>query len=318
MTALGKTSATWDVVVTVRASHGYVARFIETFRTLGATRIHLYYDDAAHSVAFEGGDLTQTVCGPDHWQGKPPRAVEKRQIHNAGLAAAASTSDWILHCDIDEHLAPLRAVSDILADLPDTCGCYIVLPGEAVYPRRPETIDDIFATACFKSLRPGWHANRSFWQGVYGDLIDLTMAGYWGHRVGKSFIRRSHLVHLLNMPIHMLSGPALAHLLRCGRPRSCFCTSMPSCPPTGSRNTPIASRAASAPSGPEKSAIASRNWSPPPVAPAAQPARSRFTTACLSSRTRRFGSVSPPAPSCPPTAPAADPRSPARCACPSS
>jgi hypothetical protein len=208
----GKTPATWDVVATVRARQEYVAKFIETYRRLGATRIHIFYDDPALSFAFDGDDLVQTVRDPADPLGKPARAVEKRQIHNASRAAATSTSDWILHCDIDEHLAVTRPVSDILADLPDTCGCCIAHPAEAVYLRRPATVDDIFATPCFKSLRPGWNANRAFWAEVYGDLISLTMAGYWGHRVGKSFIRRNQLGALLNMPIHMPSGPALARL----------------------------------------------------------------------------------------------------------
>jgi hypothetical protein len=205
-------SNSWDVVATVKADRQYVERFIAVYRSLGASRIFLFYDDPTLSFALDGDDLDQTVCDSDHWQGRRPRAVEKRQMRNAGRAARASRSEWILHCDIDEHLFAQRRIAEVLAEVPESCGCYTALPAEAVFTSRPKTVDDVFATRCFKSLRPGWAACSSFWQSVYGDLMDLSVAGFWGHRIGKSFIRCSRLGDIPDMPIHMPSGAAYSRM----------------------------------------------------------------------------------------------------------
>lgn len=209
---MDRTAVTWDVVATVKAPMPYVARFVEVYRSLGAARIHIFYDDPALSFALPGDDLVQRVCTPEYWAGKRPRAVEKRQMQNATRAALASSSDWILHCDIDEFLHAPRPVSDVLARVPDGCGCYRVLPAEAVFASRPQTTAELFATPFFKSTRPGWQACRDFWQGIYGPLYEHSRAGFWGHRVGKSLIRRSRLAEIGTMPIHMPSGAPLAGL----------------------------------------------------------------------------------------------------------
>ncbi len=203
----GSAATTWDVVVTAKASEQYIAEFIDLYRKLGASTIHIFYDDPALSFSFCGPDLIETVCGKEYWNGLRLRAVEKRQMHNATVAAQASKADWILHCDIDEHLHAGRRISQVLAEVPETCGCYIALPVEAIFAQRPATLTDIFSTPYFKSTRANWKTSSAFWSTVYGDLIALSLAGFWGHRVGKSFIRLSRLNELASMPIHMPSGP---------------------------------------------------------------------------------------------------------------
>lgn len=202
----------WDVVATVKADKAYVEKFIAVYRSLGASRIFIFYDDPACCFSFDGEDLVQTICDNAYWEGRRPGAVEKRQMHNATKAALASSSDWILHCDIDEHLYSQHRISEVLAKVPDACGCYTALPAEALFMDRPKTIDEVFATPCFKSLRPGWSATSAFWSPLYGDLMELSIAGFWGHRVGKSFIRRSKLAEIATMPIHMPSGAAYTRM----------------------------------------------------------------------------------------------------------
>ena len=204
--ATAAASSTWDVVATVRAPSAYVQAFIDVYRRLGADKIHLYYDDPGLAFSFGGPDLIETVCNAAHWKGKRAKAVEKRQMANATLAARVSTADWVLHCDIDEHLHAGRRIADILGQVPATCGCYTALPVEAVFITRPATVQDIFATPYFKSLKAGWKPSSAFWSTVYGDLSAISLAGFWGHRIGKSFIRRSRLDELESMPIHMPSG----------------------------------------------------------------------------------------------------------------
>lgn len=201
--------ATWDVVVTVKAPESYVARFVEIYRQLGANRIHIFYDDPSQSHSIAAPDVAETICDATYWEGRRPRAVEKRQMANATAAARTSQADWIIHCDIDEHLYATGRVSRILAEVPDSCACVVVLPVEAVFSKRPEILEDVFSTPYFKSTRIGWKRGVEHWSKVYGDLARITLAGFWGHRVGKSFLRTSRVSDLHSMPIHMPSGPNL-------------------------------------------------------------------------------------------------------------
>jgi len=207
-----KTGSTWDVVATVKAPVEYVIKFVDVYRKLGASHIHLFYDDPAQSHAITGLDLTETVCNMPYWNGKRPRALEKRQMANATVAARSSTSDWIIHCDIDEHLHSKQSISQTLAEVPENCSCLIILPVEAVFSSRPASTADIFDTSYFKTIRAGWKPSVAFWSEIYGDMVKLSAAGFWGHRVGKSFIRRRNLSDLHSMPIHMPSGPPLTKM----------------------------------------------------------------------------------------------------------
>lgn len=199
---------TWDVVATIRAPEPYLRRFIDCYRQLGASRIHIYYDDPDFAYPFPGDDLALTLCDEGYWAGTRPRAIEMRQTHNATRAAAQSTAEWLIHCDVDEHLHAPRPVTQILAEAPATCACLVALPYEAIYASRPASVPEIFATRWFKSTSGGWGAASEFWAGVYGDLHQFSAAGFWGHRVGKSFIRLSGLPAGHPMPIHMPSGEA--------------------------------------------------------------------------------------------------------------
>ncbi|MBC7138309.1 MAG: glycosyltransferase family 2 protein [Defluviimonas sp.] len=198
----------WDVVATVRAPRPYVQRFVDRYRQLGASTIHIFHDDPDFACALAGDDLVQTVCDAAYWGDRRPRPVEMRQTHNATLAAGRSSAEWLLHCDVDEHICAARDVGEVLAEVPAACACLIALPLEAVYDRRPRSVDEIFATPYFKTTAAGWAASRAFWQEVNGDLHRFSAAGFWGHRVGKSFIRLSGLPPGQPMPIHMPSGEA--------------------------------------------------------------------------------------------------------------
>ena len=97
----GSAATTWDVVVTAKASEQYIAEFIDLYRKLGASTIHIFYDDPALSFSVCGPDLIETVCGKEYWNGLRLRAVEKRQMHNATVAAQASKVEWNRGWDID-------------------------------------------------------------------------------------------------------------------------------------------------------------------------------------------------------------------------
>jgi hypothetical protein len=204
--------ASWDVVVTAKAPRSYVSMFVDLYRQLGAARIHIYYDDPLVAYDFSAADVVETVCDSIYWQGRRPRAIEKRQMLNATRAALASSADWILHCDIDEHIHSVRQVSSVLADVPEDHGCVLARPVEAVYVRRPVNEREIFQTSYFKSIRAQWNASSRFWSDVYVDISGVARAGFWGHRVGKSFIRTGRLADIGLMPIHLPSGEAFSRI----------------------------------------------------------------------------------------------------------
>lgn len=192
----------WDVVATIRADPAYVARFIASYRALGARQIHIFYDDPDLAPHFDGDDLILVRCDGDYWTGHRPTGIEERQTRNAAVAVRASRADWILHCDVDEILAADAPIGQILAGLPETVGCLRVPPVEAVFAQRPQTIDDIYATPWFRSHDARPRVLDRFWSAHLGALADLTENGFLGHREGKCLLRRPVAQSLAHMPLH--------------------------------------------------------------------------------------------------------------------
>lgn len=198
---------TWDVVVTTNAGEETVSLFVANYRALGARTIHVYHDTPDRgSLGLRG--VRETICSAEYWQGCRPEGVEGRQMLNARRAADLSDAEWLLHCDIDELLYledEFPSVDSALADLPQSCMSAMVRPVEAIYLEPPATVQEVFATPWFKARIP--HApSKAFWAELYGHLISLTNAGYWAHRHGKSFVRRTGIGPDVKIPLHGYKG----------------------------------------------------------------------------------------------------------------
>ncbi len=204
---------TWDVAVTTIAPPEVVRHFAAVYHALGAEVVHIHYDDpSAEILALDG--VRETVCSPDHWHGRRPDAVEHRQMFNARRAADASDAEWLLQCDIDEHLAVqpgADTVAAALAALPGDCHTIIVPAVEAVYLEPPKDFLATFATPWFKA-HTAFNLSKSFWGARYGDRIELTNAGYWAHRRGKPFVRIAAIDADQFLPLHNYKGPLAARM----------------------------------------------------------------------------------------------------------
>lgn len=195
-------SASWSVTATVRADRTLCETFARHHLARGASRVFLFHDDPdmAPEIALAG--VTNTICDAGWWRRGRPEALEQRQVRNATRAKSWCGTDWILHCDIDELIWSDGPISEVLASVPQDVGGILVRSVEAVYAAPPDEAT-IFHTPYFKrffdpSGRP--RVYRDISQRVYDDLWTATKYGFWGHILGKSFIRAAAPVG--RMPLH--------------------------------------------------------------------------------------------------------------------
>lgn len=194
-------SETWSVVATVRASHSLCDLFACHYLALGARQVFLFHDDPEMAFPVQKDGVQNTVCDERWWQSGRPEALEKRQVYNATQAKNECSTDWILHCDVDELIWSEQAVSEVLGALPGIVGGVRVRTAEAVYDSVP-ACDRMFATPYFKIFyRKGrGKAYGDISQRAYGGIWEASKYGFWGHPIGKSFIRVRAPVG--RMPLH--------------------------------------------------------------------------------------------------------------------
>lgn len=193
---------TWDVVATIKAPQSMVARFVAKYRALGARRIWIYYDSPDFAFTLLGDDLEQIVCDRSYWTEGRPFVVEVRQSLNATRSLSLTKADWLLHCDVDEHLFCAGTVAEELAQVPATALGAKLAPVEAIYLEAPQSEEEVFSTPYFKTLAAPLRLRRTFWGDQYGTLADLTNAGFWAHTMGKTFTRVASKDEIERVPIH--------------------------------------------------------------------------------------------------------------------
>lgn len=201
MNDLPPATATWSVVATVRASHFLCDLFARHYLALGAQQVFLFHDDPDMAFPVQREGVQNTVCDEGWWQSGRPEALEKRQVHNATQARNRCSTDWILHCDVDELIWSEDPVSAVLGALPGDVGGLRIRTAEAVYDSMPAD-DRMFATPFFKIFyRNGrGKAYGDVSRRAYGDIWEASKYGFWGHPIGKSFIRVGAPVG--RMPLH--------------------------------------------------------------------------------------------------------------------
>lgn len=192
----------WSVAATVRASRALCETFARHQLARGASRVFLFHDDPEMACDLALPGVTSTICDDSWWRRGRPEALEQRQVHNATRAKGWCGTEWILHCDIDELIWAESDIGEVLASVPPDVGGILVRPVEAVYAAPPDE-GTIFHTPHFKRFfspagRP--RAYRDISQRVYGALWEATKYGFWGHILGKSFIRAAAPVG--KMPLH--------------------------------------------------------------------------------------------------------------------
>lgn len=192
---------TWSIVSTVRAPGWQVERFIKHYQLLGATQIFLFYDDPEVTYSTQDSNVQAVVCDEGYWKGERLQGLEDRQRYNATLAKNMCTTDWIMHCDIDELCWSRTPISEVLAAQSPHVGGLMVAPREAIYSSDPKE-EEIYSTCFFKTFGPEGNpkAYKQMARRMFPNMWKASRCGFWGHVQGKSFIRKS--ANSGGMPLH--------------------------------------------------------------------------------------------------------------------
>jgi hypothetical protein len=211
---------TWSIVTMARAPKHQIFRWVDHHLSLGASRIYLFYDDAALAWPVEDRRVKVIICDDQHWNGSKPDSNEGRQRASCRKALRWCDSDWITFIDVDE-LIHGKDIGQELASVGDDVLSVLMEPYEAVYDREPKQ-SDAFDTRYFR--RPvHWPDGRHpiLWE-LYGTIARASTGGLWGHVRGKSFTRTDKApgwlpIHKYKEPIdglkvnHQINGLVLLH-----------------------------------------------------------------------------------------------------------
>lgn len=216
-------TSSWAVVATVRAPKSIVDGFISHYLRTDADEIHIFFDDpdvAKCDPSFlENPRLTITACTDSLWRERKsrypllisgrPDNVEGRQFSNYLAIQENSGCDWILNIDVDELLISTRSVSDILSEIPSNVFSVGIKPLEAAYSDFPVE-NNIFDTNLFKQP---YNASPQFVADEFRKELLANAYGFWGHRRGKGFFRRSETIMTLSCHFPKPLNPRLHHRL---------------------------------------------------------------------------------------------------------
>lgn len=176
----------WSVVATVKEDIGTIKAFISHYKTLGASVIHLFFDDPDDPAADLAGTVPGVVvtrCDDRFWRGARPPTHQARQKHNANLAYRRCGSDWLIHLDADELLYAQRPFAVLLGGLDPAQRAARVVPAEAMVAPRKDGI------SFFRLPLPDTARGRRIGERVYGDINRFLEHGFLSHTAGKCFVR---------------------------------------------------------------------------------------------------------------------------------
>ncbi|MBT9382512.1 glycosyltransferase family 2 protein [Pseudooceanicola sp. CBS1P-1] len=138
-------SPRWGIVCTLKAPPERVLDFAAWHLELGATRLHLHFDDPADPALplLRAHPRIRTVaCDSGWWRrisGFRPKRHQARQTANATHCYRHKCRlDWLAHIDVDEFLLPEAPLPGLLAALPGDCHSARVHAIEALWSAVPE------------------------------------------------------------------------------------------------------------------------------------------------------------------------------------
>lgn len=176
----------WGIVATLAEPAPLVMAFVAHHLSLGASEMHIYFDDPNDPAA----DLldwlppvTVTRCTMDYWRATAswkPKRHNNRQSANATHAQSQCAVDFLLHCDADEFLRPK---SDVPAQLAE-------VPGDITWTKIFNLERAMVRGAAQSTIFDG--VFKVFYQGMDTTPLrrsDLAPMGFTGHAAGKPFVR---------------------------------------------------------------------------------------------------------------------------------
>lgn len=183
----------WGVVATVREPTDLVLAFVAHHLELGASEVHIYFDDpldeARHIVRKVKGTRV-TRCSRHHWDRETngrgrPKNQNVRQAKNATHAYNNTKCDYLLHLDADEFLYMARPIEEEIAQMQGD-ECWIRVPAMERCWQAGETNESIFGGVFRSPIRN----NQKMVNEIYGpELTPYLSNGLAGSAHGKPLVR---------------------------------------------------------------------------------------------------------------------------------
>lgn len=194
----------WCVVSTVRAPQLMTDLFIEHYLKMGASEIHIFFDDPLcteiNPKYLDHACVFVYVCDESFLkQRKLPflihkeneLSLEQRQFCNYAQIQSSTCCPWLLIVDVDELIYSETQISEFLTTIPENIYSVLARPFEAIYNYIPND-NQIFQTYLFKSLYGDFSETV---QNIYSDPDLHTLKdGFWAHKDGKPFIRTTEMI----------------------------------------------------------------------------------------------------------------------------
>jgi len=180
--------SSWSVVATAKERPEHLSAFVAWHLGEGAEKITLYYDDPSDSAFGRFSHLPQVeevLCDADYWRnaGPRPNGLGARQSINATRCYRKSTSDWLLHCDIDEFVQGREPVAACFSRIPKNALTARLRPIERLFR------DDDTGHSYTDVFRHQTTTHSPHWLSKIYHHPDQIQFGIRGHRRGKLFYR---------------------------------------------------------------------------------------------------------------------------------
>ncbi|MGO4852572.1 glycosyltransferase family 2 protein [Phaeovulum sp. W22_SRMD_FR3] len=186
--------ARWGVVATMDEPAVLIAAWAAHHLSIGAEEVHICLDrpnPEAEALLAGMPGCHLHADGEDGWAGawkrKRPIRHQARQKYNASRILAETGLDWIVHCDADEYIHPLRSFGRELGMVPEAKAWLKLEVGERVY-LDPAPGPDIFSGI----FRLKWQDFDEDGAEVYGEERAYLSKGLVGHAAGKPVVRSGH------------------------------------------------------------------------------------------------------------------------------
>lgn len=207
------TGPTWATVTTLKESPETVMNFVAQHVFMGASEIHLYFDDPADPAFDLVKDIPQvraTRCSAAYWAGLGQRSErhQARQKMNAQHAYLRAGTDWIIHLDADEMVSSDRPMAEVLAGAADDI--LRLPPYEAMaYDKagrngRPSHF--------FRGVLPETPQGRRLAAQAYGPFEGALFSGMLSHAAGKFLVRTGQPGVVLSIHAPYEDGKRRPHL----------------------------------------------------------------------------------------------------------
>lgn len=182
--------AEFSVVAMMRETPDVVRRFVDYYRSLGATEVFVFFNGPSEELPPIAG-ATRTDLDAAFWAERPDvvlDTIEDRMRVCWYEAKARCRTPWLLICDADEYVFSDRRLPELLDAVPDSVDSISFPTAEAVWGPGDD-IDEAFGSTCFRTRWPSERQWSWLRRPVYGSVSSLMRWGVLGHVAGKHMIR---------------------------------------------------------------------------------------------------------------------------------